>query len=101
MYDKRMGSIYAAEAPYTKAMNDALNVEDELLIFTWEKYGTNSAYSGKEFPLQTHNPQKIVFFFNKILSEKGWTQNYVNNMQANLPYTISLIELLKKEYSLD
>jgi hypothetical protein len=103
-YDQEVRNIYAAEAPYAKAINDAMDVLSELLVFRLEKdstYFKNGLDAGKELPLLTNDPQKIEIFFNKISIERGWTQNYVRNLQDRIPFTKRLIELLKKEYGLN
>lgn len=103
-YDLVIRSIYAAENPYAKAINDAMDAMSELLVFKIRKdttYFKNGVYTNKNLPLLTSDPQKIEIFFNKIYLEPGWTQNYVNNLQEKLPFTIRLIELLKKEYGTD
>jgi hypothetical protein len=101
MYDNVVRSIYAAENPYSKAINDAADAMGELLIFRVREdttYFRNNTYTNKDLPLLNSGPQKIEIFFNKISLERGWTQNYVNNLQEKLPFTIRLIDLLKKEY---
>ena len=102
MYDQVVRSIYAAENPYSKAISDATDAMGELLIFRVRAdttYFKNNTYTNKDLPLLNSDYQKIEIFFNKISLERGWTQNYVNNLQEKLPYTIRLIELLKKEYN--
>ncbi len=102
-YDQEVRNIYAAEAPYAKAINDAMDALSELLVFRFESdstYFKNGSDARKELPLITDDTKKIEIFFNKISMEQGWTQNYVNNLQDRVPFTKSLIELLKKEYGL-
>jgi hypothetical protein len=103
-YDMEMRAIYAAEAPYGKAIYDALDATEELLIFTWYKdtsYYKNGAFTNKELPLLNDDVKKIKIFFNKISDEQGWTQNYISNLQGRLPFAIRLIAYLKKEYGIE
>lgn len=92
MYDQEMRNIYAAEAPYSKAINDGMEA------MTWVLYFTNNTDG---LPLLTQDPQKIQIFFNKISLEQGWTENYLRNLKARVPVTNQLIELLKKEYGIN
>jgi hypothetical protein len=99
-YDYEMRGIYAAETPYTRFTNDATEAMTEVLVFNLKKNMAN--LSGNEtFPLLTNNPRELQVFFNKIKSEQGWTQNYVENLQERLPYVTKLMALLKKEYDLE
>ncbi|HVM89919.1 MAG TPA: hypothetical protein VMT76_17155 [Puia sp.] len=103
-YDEIVRSINAAEIPYSKAINDAVDAVSELLLFkVWKDtaYFKNGMATNKELPLLYDNPQKLNIFFNKISLERGWTQNYLNNLQEKLPFTIKLIDLLKKEYEIN
>jgi hypothetical protein len=103
-YDQEVRTIYAAEQPYGKAINDAIDAMAGLLLFKLSNdssYFRDSGYSTKKFPLLTNDSQKLEIFFNKIFLERGWTQNYVNNLQDRLPYLKRLIALLKKEYAVD
>jgi hypothetical protein len=103
-YDQMMRSIYAAENPYARAISDATDAMGELLVFRVRNdsgYFRNNVYSNKDLPLLTTDPKKIEVFFNKVYLERSWTQNYLKNLQEKFPYTIRLIELLKKEYDHD
>jgi hypothetical protein len=103
-YDQVIRSIYAAEVPYSKAINDATDAMCELIIIPINSdtsFFKNGNFSNKDLPLINNDSQKLKIFFNKISLEKGWTQNYINNLQEILPYTIRLIEFLKKEYAMD
>jgi hypothetical protein len=96
-----MRFIYAAEAQYTKYTNDATEAMTEVLVFNLKKNtATLKSGSNETFPTLTSNPREIQVFFNKIKLERGWTQNYVENLQERLPYVTNLIALLKKEYDL-
>jgi hypothetical protein len=88
-YDLEMRAIYLAEAPYSKAIDGALTEMQELLIYTWYEdtaYYKNGVFTNKELPLLTDDQKKIKIFFNKISDERGWAQNYVNNLQGSLPF---------------
>jgi hypothetical protein len=103
-YDLDMRTIYASETPYAKAINDATDALSELTIFKLSMdtaYFKNGQYLNKDLPLMTGDPHKIEMFFNKVYLEHGWTKNYINNLQENLPYTIRLLALLKNEYGFD
>jgi hypothetical protein len=103
-YDLEIRGVYAAEAPYTKAANAAVESAQELLISTWFEdtaYVKNDEFTNKELPLLTNDPQKIRIFFNKISYERGWTRNYITNLEEALPYTTRLIAFLKKEYNIE
>ena len=103
-YDVVVRSIYSAEIPYQKAINDGTEALSEILVFKIREdssYFKNGIYSNKELPLLTNDPHQIKIFFNKIYLERGWTQNYISNLQDKLPYNLRLIELLKKEYGMN
>jgi hypothetical protein len=103
-YDLEMRAIYLAESPYSKAIDGALTAMQELLIYSLQEdttYYNHGVFTNKELPLLTDDQKKIKIFFNKISDEKGWTQNYVNNLQARLPFATRLIKYLKNEYGLD
>lgn len=97
MYDQVLRSINHAEAAYAKAINDATEAMSEVLIFRNE---TESIIGKEEFPFLTNDSKKNEFLFNKVFLEKGWTQNYVNNLTNALPVTIRLIHFLKLEYDI-
>jgi hypothetical protein len=102
-YDLQVRSVYAAEVPYLTASSNAVDMVQDLMISTWYQdtmYFKNDSFTGKQLPLVDDDPKKLRIFFNKISYEKGWTQNYVQNLSNTLPKTIRLIELLKKEYNL-
>ncbi len=103
-YDEVIRGINAAETPYAKAIDGAMDAMSQLLLFkVWHDttYLRSKIFTNKDFPLLTNDPEKIDLFFNKIFIERGWTQNYLNNLQDKLPYTIRLIRILKKEYAVD
>lgn len=94
-YDLEMRGIYAAQAPYAKYTDDATEAMTETLDFTLKGAGPSN------YQLITNDPQKIKVFFNKIQIERGWTENYIENLQDRLPYNTKLIGLLKKEYDIE
>ncbi len=103
-YDEVIRSIDAAEAPYSKAINDAVDAMSEFLLFkVWKdtSYFKNGTAPNKELPLLYDDPKKISMFYNKISLERGWTQNYLDNLREKLPFTIRLIDLLHKEYEIN
>src|SRR5688500_2230655 len=102
-YDQVVRNIYAAEGPYGKALYDAQDAAEQVLafrVFRDSTYFRSGIFTNKELPLLTTDPHQFEIFFNKILSERGWTENYVKNLQAKLPYAVRLIELLEEEYEL-
>jgi hypothetical protein len=102
-YDLQVRNVYAAEVPYLKANSNAVDMVQELMISTWFEdtaYYKNNSFTGKQLPLVDDDPKKLRIFFNKISYEKGWTQNYIQNLSYTLPKTVRLLELLKKEYNL-
>lgn len=103
-YDEQTRYINAAEIPYAKAIDNATNAMSELISFkVWNdtSYVKNKSFSGEDLPLLNNDAKTIDLFFNKIFIERGWTQNYVHNLQEKVPYTIRLIKLLKDEYKID
>jgi hypothetical protein len=103
-YDQVTKSIYAAEQPYLKAINDAVDATGELLIFTVKTdsaHVTDKSQADKEYPLVSDDRKQREIFFNKIFLERGWTKNYIGSLASSLPSTIRLIEMLKKEYELE
>jgi hypothetical protein len=103
-YDFNISDIYAAEKLYAKAQDDALTMQQEILVETIYRdttYFNNHEFTSKKLPLVTTDPEKLKIFFNKIAYEEGWTENYINNINARIPYAISLIAFLKKEYDIE
>ncbi len=97
-YDQEMRNIYAAEAPYAKAINGGLDAMSELIVFNLK--GGNG-YKNNNLPLRTNDPGKIAVFFNKVSLERGWTFNYIRSMTGGIPAVDSLKAFLKKEYHID
>jgi hypothetical protein len=101
-YDQEVRGIYAAEAPYTRYTNDATEAMTDLLIFNLKNHTARLSKSAAQpYPLLSLDPERIQVFFNKVMLERGWTQNYIGNLQERLPYTTKLIALLKQEYDLN
>jgi hypothetical protein len=98
-YDQEVRGIYASEAPYTKYTDYATEAMTDLLFFSLKKNADGSWGNAKErYPLLSQDPQRVQIFFNKIKLERGWTQNYINNLKERQPFVNQLIALLKKEY---
>jgi len=95
-YDQEMRGIYAAQGPYEKFINDATESMTKTLNFTLKDDGKNKGY-----PLVTNDKEKIQVFFNNVQLERGWTVNYIRNLQERVPFNAKLIALLKKEYDLN
>lgn len=94
-YDQEMRGIYAAQRPYEKFINDATESMTKTLNFTLKNDGKSKGY-----PLVTNDKEKIQIFFNNVQLERGWTVNYIRNLQERVPFNAKLIALLKKEYDL-
>ena len=101
-YDQELRGIYAAEAPYQKYTQDATELLSETLVSTLQKDTAGLKGGNREpFPLLTHDPRQLQIFFNKLTMERGWTQNYIKNLQERVPYNRRLLALLKREYDLE
>jgi hypothetical protein len=61
-------------------------------------YFKNGVPLDKDLPMLSTDPQKLEVFYNKVSIERGWTQNYLNQLQRELRYPVRLIEMLKEEY---
>ena len=96
VYDQAIRSMDLAQNPYARAIDDATKSMSEVLFFRIEL----KAFGDKQIPLVTDNSEKLEVFFNKVSLERGWSQNYVNNLTAILPVTERLIILLRKEYNI-
>lgn len=100
-YDQVMRGIYAAEKPYSKAIDDGMAAMSQVLVFSAEDDTTfvkKGHFTHKLLPLLTIDDKQLAIFFNEISLERGWTQNYINNLEGKRPSVASLITLLKKEY---
>ena len=103
-YDMEMRSIYAAESAYLRTINDAIAISQEILDYNCLKdsnYYKNGKFTDKTLPLLDNDPKKIKIFFNKINTEWGWTENYLENLHKRIPVAERLISFLKKQYHLD
>lgn len=99
-YDQEVRGIYAAEAPYSKYTDYATEAMTDLFFFNLKKNADGSWGNAKElYPLLSQDPKQVQIFFNKIKLERGWTQNYINNLKDRQPFVNNLIALLKKEYN--
>jgi len=103
-YDQEMRSIHAAETAYSKAINDGMDAASRLLIFRLRHdslyYKDGEYRPNKLLPLLANDTHTMDVFFNKITYERGWTQNYIDNMKERVPYMLRLGALLKKEYDI-
>ena len=98
-YDQEVRGIYAAETSYTKYTDYATEAMTDVLFFNLKKNTDGSWGNARElYPLLSQDPQRVQIFFNKIKLERGWTQNYVKNLERRAPFMNNLIALLKKEY---
>ncbi len=100
-YDNEVKIIYAAEDLYTTAIEKGMTTTREVLNYTI--YYDSSFYkddhlTNKPTPLISDDPAKLRQLFNNVDFEIGSTNNYINNLQLRLPFTIRLIKFLKKEY---
>jgi len=95
-YDQKIRGLRPAEELYTRYTNAATDALSELLVFTW-----GDEIISKDYSLVTKDGQKIQVFFNKVKLERGWTYNYIQNLQERVIYNAKLIDLLKKEYHLE
>jgi hypothetical protein len=92
-YDQEMRGINAAERPYTKFIDEATDAMSEIFFFTLKNDGKEQGY-----PLTNYSKEKIQVFFNKVELERGWTENYIKNLQQRVPFNARLIRLLRDEY---
>jgi hypothetical protein len=97
-YDQEMRSIYAAETPYAKSINDGLDAMSQLIVFNLKD---SNQFESNHLPLLTNDPQKIAVFFNKVSLEEGWTHNYILNMSERMPAVNNLRRFLKTQYDID
>jgi hypothetical protein len=97
-YDLEMRNIYAAETPYAKAISDALDAMSQLVVFNLKD---SNSFKSDHLILLTNDPVKMAVFFNKVSMERGWTENYVRNMSAEIPVVNRLRVFLKTKYNLD
>lgn len=100
-YDVIVRSLHAAEVPYSKGTSDAMDAMSEVLVFRIQYdslYFKNGVPADKDLPMLSTDPQKLEVFYNKVSIERGWTQNYLNQLQRNFQYPVRLIEMLKEEY---
>jgi hypothetical protein len=100
-YDVVVRSLEAAEVPYSKSTSDAMDAMSEVLVFRIQydsSYFKNGVPANKDLPMLSTDPQKLEVFYNKVSIERGWTQNYLNQLQSKLQYPVRLIGMLKEEY---
>lgn len=94
-YDQEMRGIEKAETLYSKSIDDAMDMVSTLLVSAAKN---DTSTRANTFPFLINDPTRMALFFNKISFERGWTKNYINNLQERVPVNARLIELLRKEY---
>jgi hypothetical protein len=101
-YDLEMRAVYSAQTEYEKANQGAMDALQGILFYPAME-DTPAAESGAqgEAKLLTLEEEKWKLFFNKVYFDRGWTQNYVNNMQDKVPYNMRLIAFLQREYGIE
>ena len=100
-YDVVVRSLQAAEVPYSKSTSDAMDAMSEVLVLKIQydsSYFKKGVLTEKDLPMLSTDPQKLEVFYNKVSIERGWTQNYLNQLQSKLQYPVRLIEMLNEEY---
>jgi hypothetical protein len=101
-YDQEIRNLYKAEEGYSKAINEGLNAYSSLIefrIFNDSASIQNGHFSEQNLPLLGEDLKSLNVLFNKLYLERGWTQNYVNNINQKLPYVQRLISLLRNQYN--
>ena len=103
-YDNEVKIIYEAENLYNAATNAANLATHEIInysVYYDSVYFKAQQFTGKRLPLLTDDPKSISLFFNKIIYEKGATDNYTRNLQSRVPVLKSLIKYIEKNYGVD
>ncbi len=103
-YDQEMRGIYGAEKNYGKTIEDGMNAMSHLIVFSIFKdstYFKNGNFTNKMPPLLNADANSLAIFFNQISMERGWTLNYITNIEERVPYNTRLMALLKTEYDID
>jgi hypothetical protein len=95
-YAVQVTYIYAAEQLYAQSTQAAVDAAQEVLEFNLPRDGGPGAW-----PVFIKDSLQWRVFFNKIYIERGWTENYVRNMEYRLPIAEGLLRFLQKEYDLD
>jgi hypothetical protein len=88
--------VYSAEQMYVQGTQAAIDAAEEVVEFDLPGDGGADGW-----PVFTKDPRQWLVFFNKVYTEKGWTENYINNMAERLPLAERLLAFLQKEYDLD
>ena len=100
-YDNVVKIISAAETFYANTTDYGIKAVREVLDFSIgydSSYYISDSLTNKPLVFITNDPQKIKWLFNMIDYEIGATQNYILNIRRKLPFTIRLIDYLRKEY---
>ena len=103
-YDGEVKIIYAAENLYNTATDQATTASQEIFdntIYYDTSFFKNHAFTAKPLKLLTTDPLRVKYFFNKVIYEKGFTQNYTRNLQERLPFLQSLMHYLQQQYQLE
>lgn len=103
-YDGEIKIIYAAEDFYNAATSVAASATHEILdysIFYNSSFFKDGDFTARPIQLLTTDQQKLKYFFNKVIYEKGATENYSRNLQQRLPFVQSLLRYLKQQYELE
>jgi hypothetical protein len=95
-YAVQITYVYSAEQMYVQGTQAAIDAAEEVIQFDLPGDGGPDAW-----PVFTKDPRQWLVFFNKVYTEKGWTENYVRNMEDRLPLAERLLVFLRKEYDLD
>jgi len=103
-YDQEMRSIYGAEGNYGKTIEAGMNAMARLLVYSIFKdstYFKKGDFTDKMPPLLSTDANALNLFFNQVSMERGWTINYIQNLEERVPYNSRLMALLKEEYNIE
>ena len=95
-YAVQVTYIYSAEQMYVQASQAAMDAAQEVLDFNLARDG-----GPEKWPVFIKDPHQWQVFINKVYTEQGWTENYINNMKERLPLAEGLLRFLQKEYDLN
>ncbi len=97
-YDKHMSVIYLSEVSYKNAIDEALDVESELLTLSRSRV-LHEKNQINDYAMLTYDKRNVQILFNKIYFVRIWTLNYIENMKCRIPVAEQLSSFLKREYS--
>ena len=95
-YSVQITYVYSAEQSYVQGTQAAIDAAEEVVELDPPGDGGPAVW-----PVFTKDPHQWLVFFNKVYAEKGWTENYVRNMEERLPLAERILVFLQKEYDLD